>query len=55
LCCRTWNFGLRLDFSTIALRAIQKHSVFLSYQPSAASYQLMLSCVVRALSTAVSC
>jgi hypothetical protein len=41
LCCRTWNFGLRFDFSTIALRAIQKHSVFLSYQPMAISHQLL--------------
>jgi hypothetical protein len=42
LCCRTWNFGLRFDFSTIALRAIQKHSVFLSSQPTAISHQLLL-------------
>ena len=41
LCCRTWNFGFRFDFSTIAFRAIQKHSVFLSYQPSANSHQLL--------------
>ena len=37
LCCRTWNFGFRFDFSTIAFRAIQKHSVFLSYQPRASA------------------
>jgi len=34
-------FGFRFDFSTIAFRAIQKHSVFLSYQPSANSHQLL--------------
>src|SRR5688572_31867425 len=38
LCCRTWNFGLRLDFSIMAFRAIQKHSVFLSHQPTANSH-----------------
>jgi hypothetical protein len=42
LCCRTWNFGFRFDFSTIAFRAIQKHSVFLSDQPTAISHQLEL-------------
>jgi hypothetical protein len=50
LCCRTGNFGLRLDFSTIALRAIQKHSVFLSDQPIAISHQLLRLLLIASVS-----